>query len=141
MPASKNITDYDDVAAILTAALERSGADGYVIQPTYGKAVYFVQRCYTYRKLFCELQRKGKHQTEWGTTIYDNMLVTIDPEGKKDKDQPCKVFITRRSIHVGTLYDSSGTVIPVKPIKRVDALEEEAQRLFEEMGGLDDLKD
>jgi hypothetical protein len=92
---------YDDVRAILDAALQSGG--GSLELPSYGKAVHWRQRAYKFRKLYAEILAQDKSLS---MSPYDRLtLPKIEPPD-------CTVVINVREM-VGTFTPNREPYSPV----------------------------
>lgn len=99
MSLPKNINRYRDVKRVLDSALP--GPARYRLA-TPGKAMYWRQRAYQFRKLFIE---NAAVESGYIATPYDNMKLTIDG---------CDVII-ETEVPEGELYDAQGRPIQIAP--------------------------
>lgn len=112
MSASKSLVHYQDIRAILDAAISKGG--GRFELPTPGKATHWRQRAHTFRKLLVEAEYK--HNLIPGivpTTPYDDWELTIDPVNK------CIVVISPLT-KKGKLTDMQGNDIDIARKPDVD---------------------
>lgn len=130
MGLSRNIHSYDDIRAVLDAALAEGG--GRYTLATPGQAVYWRARAYYFRKLLYNLaeERLANAPGMTPSTPYDQMKLTLEEGTGSVLIQ----FIKPQ----GTLTRLDGTPIELRtkaePDEEIDALVAEAERLAQEHG-------
>lgn len=122
MPASKNPAYYQDVAAAFDLALAATAPIVYELESP-GMVTNFIQRSYSFRKAI---------EGTVGAIRYADMHVKRDPNNERN------VILAVRKL-TGTFKDADGNVLKPKPAVSSDPLEEEAKRLFEDLGDVDGL--
>lgn len=123
MPASKDPEFYTDIAAALDLALAATEPIVYELTSP-GMVTNFIQRTYSFRKAIRGLPSAIR---------YRDIHVT------KDKSNPNNVLIGVRKL-AGTFKDAQGNVLtPREAPMAVDPMEEEARKLFEDLGDLNGL--
>lgn len=108
---------YEDVRAVLDAALKSGGGD-YEL-PDYGKAVWWRQRAYTFRKLYADIQYPTP-------SPYDTLSFKKVEEG----GAVVKIVVGQQR----GIFRPANAPLPVLQTKEVDPLQAVADELARNLG-------
>lgn len=130
MPLSTNLHSYDDVRAVLDAALSAGGGN-YTLE-TSGQAIYWRARAYYFRKLLQNLE-KERYEGVPGmaaSTPYDHLKLGLE---KGSRTVTIEIMKPQ-----GILTDRAGNrldiAMPVTTDEDEEALFEQAEQLKKELG-------
>lgn len=127
MPRPRSLSSYTDIKVQLLSIREAGGAE--MKFPSFGGAVSWVARVYTYRKLLRDAAREGMPETFDPSTPWDDLLVSHDK-----KNRSTSVFVRFGTVTKGEMLPlpanlAQSKLLQISDVPVVDVDDDELLRV------------